>query len=228
MARRNQKFSVAARDLRMMARCLELSREGAEQGEYPFGSVVARGDDIVGEGVNHTARDVDESRHAEIVAIANARRNVGARMLRKCTVYSTVEPCAMCSFVIRAAGMRRVVFSLHSPVMGGLSRWDILRHRSPCLRLRLVHGSTPEVVAGVLAEETLKEWSKWRPLIAHMIATLGIFAQSESNSPRDSAIEERLRGADRPAACSVQPNPPTRRSIIHRWLTRLKFFGEIE
>lgn len=168
-----------------MARCLELSREGARQGEYPFGSVVAREEDIVGEGVNHTVREADESRHAEIIAIANARRKVGVKRLRECTLYTTVEPCAMCSFAIRAAGIRKVVFSLHSPVVGGLSRWDILRHRTSSLRLRLVHGPTPEVVSGVLAEETLRELSEWRPLIARAIATLGIFVHSHPDSLGD-------------------------------------------
>src|SRR5271163_3840867 len=82
-------------------------------------------------------READESRHAEIIAIAQARRTLAKKLLRDCTIYSTVEPCAMCSFVIRAAGIRRVVFALHSPVMGGMSRWDILQHQSP----RAVYGS---------------------------------------------------------------------------------------
>jgi tRNA(adenine34) deaminase len=177
MTARDRKRRVKVRDQRMMTRCLELSLQGVEQGEYPFGSVVARGDDIVGEGVNYTVREADESRHAVIVAIANARRNVGAKLLRDCAVYCTVEPCAMCSFAIRAAGLRKVVFSLHSPIMGGLSRWDILRHRTPSLRLRLVHGPQPEIVAGVLAEETLRQWSEWRPLRQRAISTLGLYVK---------------------------------------------------
>jgi len=185
MAKRGQNLIVTLRDRRMMARCLELSRESAEHGEHPFGSVVVREDDIVGEGLNHTVRESDDSRHAEIIAIANARRKIGSKLLRECTLYSTVEPCAMCAFAIRAAGIRKVVFSLHSPVIGGLSRWDILRHRTSSVRLRLVHGPTPEIVAGVLAEETLKELSKMGPVIARAIATLGIVVPDEPDSLGD-------------------------------------------
>jgi tRNA(adenine34) deaminase len=187
MATTDRKLAFADRDERMMARCLTLSREGAEQGEYPFGSVVAWKGDIVGEGFNHTVREADESRHAEIIAISNARLSVGAKILRKCTLYTTIEPCAMCSFAIRTAGIRKVVFSLHSPVIGGLSRWDILQHRTSSLRLRLLHGPAPEVVSGVLAEETLRELSEWPPSIARAISTLGIFVQSDSDSLDDGA-----------------------------------------
>jgi tRNA(adenine34) deaminase len=185
MATTDRKLAFANRDERMMARCLTLAREGAAQGEYPFGSVVAREGDIVGEGVNHTVREADESRHSEIIAIANARRNVGAKILRKCTLYTKIEPCVMCSFAIRVAGIRKVVFSLHSPVIGGLSRWDILRNRTSSLRLRLLYGPAPEVVSGVLAEETLQEWSEWPPSIARAISTLGIFVPSDSDSLDD-------------------------------------------
>ena len=163
----------------MMARCVQLARDGAALGEYPFGSLVAFGDVILGEGVNHVIREADESRHAEIIAIAQARRTLGAKSLRECTLYTTVEPCAMCAFVIRAAGLGRVVFALHSPVMGGMSRWDILRHQEP--RFRLLYGMAPEIVAGVHADETHKLWSNWRPLIARAIALLGFFVRPKSN-----------------------------------------------
>jgi len=111
-------------DRSMMARCIELSRIGAAAGERPFGSVVARGADILGESANCTEREGDVSRHAEIVAIAQARNVLGGASLAECTLYSNVEPCPMCAFCVREAGIGRVVFALRSPVMGGLSRWS--------------------------------------------------------------------------------------------------------
>src|ERR1700736_1021535 len=117
-------MNTDATDRMMMAHCAQLARNGVAEGEYPFGSVIARGETIIAEGINHSVRETDESRHAEIIAIARAARALGKRWLRDCMLYSTVEPCAMCSFCIRAAGVGRVVFALHSPVLGGMSRWD--------------------------------------------------------------------------------------------------------
>ena len=162
-------------DRRMMARCVELAKSGAAEGELPFGSVVARGETIISEATNHSIRESDESRHAEIIAIARARRSLGKRTLRQCTLYSTVEPCPMCSFVIRAAGVRRVVFALHSPVMGGMSQWEILQHRPLSRRLRLLIGPVPQIVTGVLADEVQQAWIDWRPLVARVMRLFGFF-----------------------------------------------------
>jgi tRNA(adenine34) deaminase len=168
-------------DERMMARCIQLAKSGAAQGEYPFGSLIALGETVVSEGVNYSIREADESRHAEIIAIALARRTLTKKLLRDCTIYSTVEPCAMCSFVIRAAGIRRVVFALHSPVMGGMSRWDILRHQTSSRRLRFLYGPEPEIVSGVCAEEAQNVWSDWRPFISRAITMIGFFVRSKTN-----------------------------------------------
>jgi tRNA(adenine34) deaminase len=185
----------------MMARCVRLSRNSGEQGEYPFGSVVAHGDAIVGEGVNHVFRDADESRHAEIVAIASARRTLAPNALRECTLYSTVEPCPMCAFVIRMAGVRRVVFALHSPVMGGMSRWDILQNKSATPALEALHGEAPEIVSGVLADEALQAWKDWRPFVARAMSILGFFVRGEQKRPdaaRDPVVlQSRFRAFER-------------------------------
>ena len=183
-----QTMNFVRTDERMMARCIQLAKSGAAQGEYPFGSLVALGETVISEGVNHSIREADESRHAEIVAIAQARRTLAKKLLRDCTIYSTVEPCAMCSFVIRAAGIRRVVFALHSPVMGGMSRWDILQHQSPSRRLRLLYGPAPEIVTGVYAEEAQNVWSDWRPFISRAITMIGFFVRRKSN--RDLGRQE--------------------------------------
>ena len=98
----------------MMARCIELARRGAAEGEHPFGSVIANGAEVIAEASNRTVRDRDESRHAEILAVALARKVLADSALARCTLYSIIEPCPMCSFCIRAAGIRRVVFALHS------------------------------------------------------------------------------------------------------------------
>ena len=195
LAKAIRDMNFIAIDQRMMARCIQLAKSGAAQGEYPFGSLVALGGIVVAEGVNYSIREADESRHAEIIAIAQARQTLTKKSLRDCTIYSTVEPCAMCSFVIRAAGIRRVVFALHSPVMGGMSRWDILQHQSPSRRLRLLYGPTPEIVTGVCAEEAQNVWSDWRPFVSRAITTIGFFVRrkSEGNLGRRRFTNSRPR-----------------------------------
>jgi tRNA(adenine34) deaminase len=160
-------------DRRLMARCIELSRMGAAAGERPFGSVVARGAEILGESANCTERDGDVSRHAEIVAIAQARKTFGGAKLADCTLYTNVEPCPMCAFCIREAGIGRVVFALRSPVMGGLSRWNVLRDDTLSDGIPFVFGAVPEVVSGVLAEEAGEAWREWNPVAWHVIKLRG-------------------------------------------------------
>ncbi|MGD0721962.1 MAG: nucleoside deaminase [Roseiarcus sp.] len=170
-------MNISATDRTMMARCAQLASQAAAEGEYPFGSLIARGETVIAEGINHSVRESDESRHAEIVAIALARRTLGRKTLRDCTLYSTVEPCAMCSFCIRAAGVGRVVFALHSPVLGGMSRWDILQTETLSRRLPFLFRPAPEILTGVEVEAVQKVWRDWRPLVWWAIKRLGFFAK---------------------------------------------------
>jgi tRNA(adenine34) deaminase len=163
-------------DFAMMARCIELSKIGSAAGELPFGSLIARRGRIVAEATNEIERFTDESRHAEIVAIARARQLLADGELSECTLYSTVEPCPMCSFCIRAAGIGRVVFALGSPRLGGLSRWNILGDD----RFPLLFGPVPDLVPGLLADDAHKAWIGVRPVAARAILWLGYLSKPES------------------------------------------------
>jgi tRNA(adenine34) deaminase len=165
-----------ALDQIMMARCIELSKIGAAAGELPFGSLLACHGQIVAEATNENVRLVDESRHAEIIAIARARQVLGDQALRDCVLYSTVEPCPMCAFCIRAAGIRRVVFALGSPHVGGLSRWNILGDDGS----GLVFGPVPELVSGILADEAQKAWVDLKPFLGRAISWLGFLTKEET------------------------------------------------
>jgi tRNA(adenine34) deaminase len=162
-------------DEAMMARCIELSKIGAAAGELPIGSLVAHRGKIITEATNEIEHFTDESRHAEIVAIARARKLLGDHELSKCTLYSTVEPCPMCAFCIRTAGIGRVVFALGSPLLGGSSRWNILGDD----RYPLLFGQAPEMVAGVLADEAHKAWIDLRPIMARAIWWFGFLNKPE-------------------------------------------------
>ena len=153
-----------ARDMNMLSRCIELSRQATDAGENPFACVVCREDEIVAEATTRARRDADVTRHAEIIAIVEAQNKLGTRALSKCTIYSNVEPCAMCSFCIRETGIGRVVYCLPSPIMGGLSKWNILGDLDISNVLPEVFHKPPEIVSGLMEAEAEEVWRAWHPI----------------------------------------------------------------
>jgi tRNA(adenine34) deaminase len=134
-----------------MRRCLVLGRTALAAGETPVGALVACGDDIVGEGREETRGLLDPSAHAEVQAVRAACRSLGSMDLSGCTLYTTVEPCVLCAYVIRRVGVSRVVYGVPAGQVGGAtSRYAILEDPE------LTGWPAPlEIVAGVLAEECL-------------------------------------------------------------------------
>jgi len=83
-----------------------------------------------------------------MVAISAAQRELGCIRLRNCSLYTTVEPCAMCSWAIREAGIGRVVFAIGSPVMGGLTRWKLLDDERLSQAMPFFFRQAPDVIGG--------------------------------------------------------------------------------
>lgn len=84
-------------DNKFMRRALELAREGMDSGSGgPFGCVIAKDGEIVGEGLNQVTSTNDPTAHAEVVAIRNACKNLNSFQLDGCIVYTSCEPCPMC------------------------------------------------------------------------------------------------------------------------------------
>ncbi len=160
-------------DLAMMHRCIALSRDATREGEYPFATVIAVDGRVVAEAINHAVREGDVSRHAEVIALSVAQKALGRKGLRRATLYTNVEPCAMCSFCAREAQVGRVVYAIGSPVMGGSSKWNILRDDDMTDRLPQIFGAVPEVVSGLLHQEAEQVWREWNPVAWHMIKHLG-------------------------------------------------------
>jgi tRNA(adenine34) deaminase len=157
----------------MMTRCIELSRDAIAAGELPFACVICRDGEIVAEATNRVARDRDISRHAEMVAMSEVQRTLGTKRLSRCTLYTNVEPCAMCSFCIRETHIRRVVYAIRSPVMGGHSKWNVLQDSQLSSVMPVVFGRAPEMAGAVMREEAEAVWRSWRPLIWKMIELRG-------------------------------------------------------
>jgi len=152
----------------MMRRCIHLSMT-APRNDLPIACVICDSDGVIAEATNQVRQNGDVTRHAEIVAIRQAQKTLKRKSLSRCTLYTTVEPCAMCSFMIRETQISRVVYSISSPMMGGISKWNILRDTEISNMIPEVFGSVPEVIANLLWREATQVWWKWNPIAWQII-----------------------------------------------------------
>ena len=135
-----------ASDVEWMRAALEQARSAATTDDVPVGAIVVLGDVVLARAANRTVRDQDPTAHAELLAIRAASAALGSWRLDRCTLYVTLEPCAMCAGGIVLARVPRVVIGAWDPKAGMAgSVGDVLRHP------RLNH--RPEVAGGVLEEE---------------------------------------------------------------------------
>jgi tRNA(adenine34) deaminase len=133
-------------DHEWMGLALEEAVRAAEAGEVPVGAVVVLQGRLVGRGHNTPIALSDPTAHAEIVALRTAAREVGNYRLTGCTLYATVEPCAMCCGAALQARIARLVYGAADPKAGAVqSLHRLLEDR------RLNHQVA--VTAGVRAEE---------------------------------------------------------------------------
>jgi tRNA(adenine34) deaminase len=138
---------LASTDVEWMTRALVLARDAAAAGEVPVGAVIVRDHEILAGAHNRTVGDADPTTHAEVVAIRDAAAALGDWRLLDCTLYVTLEPCAMCAGAIVLARIPRVVFGARDPKAGMVESLGAL-----LTDVRLNHRC--EVTGGVLAEES--------------------------------------------------------------------------
>jgi tRNA(Arg) A34 adenosine deaminase TadA len=103
-----------------MRRALELAAQAAEAGEVPVGAVVTRGDEVLAEAGNSMRSSLDPTAHAEMVAIRAAAGNLGQPRLDGCTLWVTLEPCAMCAGAMALARVEALRFGAEDPKGGGV------------------------------------------------------------------------------------------------------------
>lgn len=133
-------------DEHFMRLALGQARLARAAGEVPVGAVVVRAGEVIGMGWNRPISSLDPTAHAEIVALREAARRLGNYRLNGCTLYVTVEPCAMCTGAIFHARVSRVVFGAPEPKTG-VAGSVLNLYAEP----RLNHHA--EIVGGVLAAE---------------------------------------------------------------------------
>jgi tRNA(adenine34) deaminase len=133
-------------DTSFMREALALARRAGEEGEVPVGAVVVCGGAVVGRGANRRETAGDPLAHAEMLALREAALRRPGWRLDGCTMYVTLEPCAMCAGALVNSRIDRLVFGARDPKAGFCgSLGDIVR--DPRLNHRL------EVRAGVLGDE---------------------------------------------------------------------------
>jgi tRNA(adenine34) deaminase len=138
-----------------MRLALDEAARAAEAGDVPVGAVVLDpAGAVVGRGHNRREADGDPTAHAELIALRAAAAVLGQWRLSGCSLVVTLEPCTMCAGAAVLARVGRVVYGAADPKAGAAgSLWDVVRDR------RLNH--RPEVVAGVLAEESASVLRAW-------------------------------------------------------------------
>jgi guanine deaminase len=100
------------KEMQYLERAIALSKKGMESGEGgPFGCVIVKDGEIVGEGCNQVTSSNDPTAHAEVVAIREACKHLGTYQLSDCEIYTSCEPCPMCLGAIYWARPKRVVYA---------------------------------------------------------------------------------------------------------------------
>lgn len=135
---------IEALDRRFMEAALEEAKIAADKGEVPIGAVITLNGRIIARGHNLTETLHDVTAHAEMIAITSASEHLGGKYLPDCTLYVTVEPCAMCAGAIGWSQMGRLVYGASDQKRGCFSFFTPMR--SP------LHPKTI-VKSGVLEEE---------------------------------------------------------------------------
>ena len=128
-----------------MRRCRQLAEEAARGGDAPVGSLVLRDGRIIAEGVEGVKAQTDVTAHAELLAIRGACAALGTLDLSGATLYTTTEPCLMCSYAIRQTRISKVVIEKRTERGGGVtSRYPILKDE-----VFPGGGPPPEIILGI-------------------------------------------------------------------------------
>ena len=130
-----------------MRRALELAQEAAEDGEVPVGAVVTCGDETIAEARNAMRGSSDPTAHAEMVAIRAAAAKLGTSRLDECTLWVTLEPCAMCASAVAIARMKALRFAAEDPKGGGVVHGPRIFSQPTCHH-------RPDVLGGIGEEES--------------------------------------------------------------------------
>jgi guanine deaminase len=144
-----------------LEKAIELSRQGMMKGNGgPFGCIITKGDEIVGEGSNSVTSTNDPTAHAEVVAIRAACKKLGTYQLTDCDIYTSCEPCPMCLGAIYWARPRRVIYANTREEAAAIEFddafiYDEINAVMTERKIPFLHSPHP------LAKQVFEEWKNW-------------------------------------------------------------------
>jgi tRNA(adenine34) deaminase len=133
-----------------MRRALELAAEAAAAGEVPVGAVVTLDDETIAETRNAMRASFDPTAHAEMEAIRRAARKLGTPRLDECTLWVTLEPCAMCAAAVSLARIKALRFAAEDPKGGGVVHGARIFAQPTCHH-------RPDVLGGIGEDEAAQQ-----------------------------------------------------------------------
>lgn len=137
-----------------MRLALEEAKAAGLRGEIPVGAVVTdEGGNVIAAAGNETRTLNDPTAHAELLAIRRAAASIGADRLRDCTLYVTLEPCAMCAGAIAHARLKRLVYGAYDPKGGAVDHGVRFFAQPTCLHRPDVVGGIDEAEGGALLRD---------------------------------------------------------------------------
>lgn len=130
-----------------MPQLIELAQTAAAQGEVPIAAAIVGPDGaLIAVAHNRVETDQDATAHAELLAIRTAAKIRGSKYLTDCTLYVTLEPCAMCAQAASLAKIPKIIFGAYDPKGGGVEHGARVFSHATCHH-------APEVIGGVMEAE---------------------------------------------------------------------------
>ena len=142
-----------------MRMAFDLAVSAAGKGNHPFGAVLVRGGEVMLTAKNTVNTDRDQTRHAELNLVAEARRSIPREVLKECTLYASTAPCLMCTYAIWEAGITRIVYGVTYETFAKL-----ITHGAPYVPCEEVYnrlGTPAEITGGVLEDEGTRVYVYW-------------------------------------------------------------------
>jgi len=149
-------------DSHYMQHCLELAKVALDAGDPPVGVIIVFEDQVLGNGIESGKSTGDITNHAEILAVRDSIKNGHLDKLSLATMYTTHEPCIMCSYVLRHHQIPKIVYGTAVPYIGGSSsKFNILS------TLEVPKwGDGPEIVSGICLDECVQLNEAFQKLLA--------------------------------------------------------------
>jgi tRNA(adenine34) deaminase len=138
---------------------MQIAIEESKKGDWPYGAVIVKDGGIVVKGFNTATRDRDPTAHAEVNVIRAALRSIPESSLNGYTLYTSSEPCPMCTGAIIWAGVSRVVFGASIPELIEAGQPQINTSSRALIKTAFI---SLELTGGFLADEALKVVRDWR------------------------------------------------------------------